>query len=469
MQKTAISEYSSKSLMLYFLILALVSATFATHILPVHWMVSGAIQYLFFFIALKLFSEMWINLDERRFLKNVFVTAFVIRLVYVVVMYALYIYWTGEPFEFEAADAHFYDEVGSSVSNIGLLKAFAFADANGVEYSDMGHPIFVAIVYSLFGHNVIVVRIFHALISAYMCILIYRLTARNFGEMPARYAAIIAMLFHNFIYYCGLHLKETNMIFLTVLFLERADYALRGQKLTFSSMVIPILSGVLVFFFRTVLGAVLWMAFFGAILLSKDRIMSTGRRIFIGFLMALSAATMFSGRIEGEVKAYWEARNTNQSTSMEWRSMREGGNKLAKYGSATLFAPAIFIIPIPTMVDIDNQQNQMFQNGGFLEKDVLSFFVYIALSALIFRYKSWRRHLLILLFIAGYLTVIAMSAFAMSERFHLPAMPVFVMLAAFGITQVTKRQKKYFPIYLFILGFVVLAWNWFKLAGRGLI
>ena len=149
--------------------------------------------------------------------------------------------------------------------------------------------------------------------------------------------------------------------------------------------------------------------------------------------------------------------------------MREGGNKLAKYGSATLFAPAIFVIPIPTMVDIDDQQNQMLQNGGFLEKDVLSFFVYIALSALIFRYKSWRRHLLILLFIAGYLTVIAMSAFAMSERFHLPAMPVFVILAAFGITQVTKRQKKYFPIYLFILGFVVLAWNWFKLAGRGLI
>ena len=53
MQRSAISEYSSKSLMLYFLILALVSATFATHILPVHWMVSGAVQYLFFFIALK--------------------------------------------------------------------------------------------------------------------------------------------------------------------------------------------------------------------------------------------------------------------------------------------------------------------------------------------------------------------------------------------------------------------------------
>ena len=290
--------------MLYFLILALVSATFATHILPVHWMVSGAIQYLFFFIALKLFSENWIKLDERRFLKNVFVTAFVIRLVYVVVMYALYIYWTGEPFEFEAADAHFYDEVGYNVSNIGLLKAFAFADANGVEYSDMGHPIFVAIVYSLFGYNVIVVRIFHALISAYMCILIYRLTARNFGKMPARYAAIIAMLFHNFIYYCGLHLKETNMIFLTVLFLERADYALRGHKFTFSSMVVPILSGFAIFFFRTVLGAVLWMAFFGAILLSADRTMSTGRRIFIGFLMFLSAATMFTGKIENQAKQY---------------------------------------------------------------------------------------------------------------------------------------------------------------------
>ena len=455
--------------MLYFLILALVSAVFATHILPVQWMVSGAVQYLFFFIALKLLSESWSQLDERLFIRKVFFSALIIRVVYVVVMYALYTYWTGVPFEFDAADAGFYDGVGKDVSAMGLTNAFKYADQNGVEYSDMGQPIIIASLYSLFGYNIIVVRLFHAIISAYMCVLIYRLTARNFGEMPARYAAIIAVLFHNFIYYCGLHLKETNMIFLAVLFLERADYALRGQKLTFSSMVIPVISGVLIFFFRTVLGAVLWMAFFGAILLSKDRVMSTGRRIFIGFLMFLSAATMFSGRIEKEVMAYWDARESNQSTSMEWRSTREGGNKFAKYGSAALFAPAILLVPIPTMVNIDTQQNQMFQNGGFLEKEVLSFFVFIALSALVFRYKSWRRHLLILLFMAGYLAVVAMSAFAMSERFHLPAMPVFVMLAAFGITQVTKRQKKYFPIYLFILGFVVLAWNWFKLAGRGLV
>ena len=469
MQRSAISEYSGRALMLYFLILALVSATFATHTLPVHWMVSGAIQYLFFFITLKQLFEMWVKLDERRFVKNVFVTALIIRVVYVIVMYALYTYWTGIPFEFEAADSAFYHSLGEELSDFGIMRPLQYADAVGVDYSDMGQPFIIAVLYTFFGKNIIVVRLLHAVVGAATCVLIYRLAARNFGDVPARYAAVISVLFHNFIYYCGLHLKEINMIFLAVLFLERADYALRGQKLTLSSMAIPILSGVLVFFLRTVLGAVLWMAFFGAILLSKDRVMSTGRRIFIGFLMLLSAATVFSGRIESEVKAYWEAKDTNQSNSMEWRATREGGNKFAKYGSAALFAPAILLVPIPTMVNIDTQQNQMFQNGGFLEKEVLSFFVFIALSALVFRYKSWRRHLLILLFMAGYLAVIAMSAFAMSERFHLPAMPVFVILAAFGITQVTKRQKKYFPIYLFILGFVVLAWNWFKLAGRGLV
>lgn len=469
MRQSDISYFSSRALMLYFLILALVSATFTSHILPVQWMVSGAVQYLFFFVSIKLFIEGWQKYDERRFLRKLFIAALIIRVIYVIAIYYLYIYWTGSPFEFEAADARFYDGVGNDLANIGLGESFNYADAAEIEYSDMGQPLILGLIYTIFGHNVIVVRLIHALIGAYMCVLIYKLASRNFGEIPGRYAAIIAMLLHNFIYYCGLHLKETNMIFLAVLFLERADYALRGRKLTFSSMIVPAITGIVIFFFRTVLGAVLWMSFFGTILLSDSRAMSTGRRIFVGFLMFLSAMVMLRGRVEGEIMALWEARQSNQETSMEWRSTRSGGNSFAKYGTSSLFAPAILLIPIPTMVNIETQQNQMFQNGGFLEKEVLAFFVVIALSALIFRYKSWRRHVLLLMFMAGYLLVIAMSAFATSERFHLPAMPVFVILTAFGISQVTKRQKKYFVMYMVTLGVVVLAWNWFKLSGRGMI
>ena len=124
--------------MLYFLILALVSATFATHILPVHWMVSGAVQYLFFFIALKQFFEMWIKLDERRFVKKVFVTALIIRVVYVIVMYVLYTYWTGIPFEFEAADSAFYHSIGEELSDFGIMRPLQYADAVDVDYYDMG-------------------------------------------------------------------------------------------------------------------------------------------------------------------------------------------------------------------------------------------------------------------------------------------------------------------------------------------
>ena len=43
-----------------------------------------------------------------------------------------------------------------------------------------------------------------------------------------------------------------------------------------------------------------------------------------------------------------------------------------------------------------------------------------------------------------------------------------MMFAAYGITQVTNSTKKYFTWYLVLLFAIFIAWNWFKLAGRGM-
>ena len=43
-----------------------------------------------------------------------------------------------------------------------------------------------------------------------------------------------------------------------------------------------------------------------------------------------------------------------------------------------------------------------------------------------------------------------------------------MIFAAYGIPQVTNRTKKYFTWYLGLLVAIIIAWNWFKLAGRGM-
>jgi len=153
---------------------------------------------------------------------------------------------------------------------------------------------------------------------------------------------------------------------------------------------------------------------------------------------------------------------------MEWRAKQKGGNEFANRMSAAVFAPAIFIIPIPTMVTIEGQDNQQLINGGNFTKDVLAFFLFLSFIFLI-KNKKWRDTSMIEVFMIGYLVIIAFSAFAQSERFHLPAMPFYMILAAYGISNLHNKHKKYFNWYIVLLFAIIVFWNWFKLAGRGLI
>ena len=152
---------------------------------------------------------------------------------------------------------------------------------------------------------------------------------------------------------------------------------------------------------------------------------------------------------------------------MEWRSERKGGNEFAKYAGAAVFAPLIFTIPFPTMVHIDDQENQLMVNGNNYVKNVLSFFVILSVF-LIIKNKQLRQNPFILSFLVSYLGILALSHFAQSERFHLPAMPIYVIFAAYGISLIKPKYKQYFTWWLAFLVVVIIGWNWFKLAGRGL-
>ena len=334
--------------------------------------------------------------------------------------------------------------------------------------SDMGYKTYLGVVYFFSFDSIWLVRILKALFSAYTCVLVYKLAGRNFGESTARLTAVFCMLMPNLIYYCGLHLKEVEMLFLIVLFVERSDYILRIKKIPIFQTILVVIIGLSLFTLRTVLGAVAFMALFSAMMFSSGKVLNWSKKLVLSFFVLLLLAIGLGESINQEVGEYWEARTENQSNNMEWRSKRKSGNEFTKYGSVAIFAPMIFTAPLPTMVNIETQENQMMLHGGNYVKNITSFFTIIAIFLLFYK-GEWRLSSMPLFFLIGYLAVISLSGFAISERFHLPALPFNLMFAAYGISQVTNKHKRWFNVWLIFIFVAIVGWSWFKLAGRGIV
>jgi hypothetical protein len=120
------------------------------------------------------------------------------------------------------------------------------------------------------------------------------------------------------------------------------------------------------------------------------------------------------------------------------------------------------------MVNVAGQENSMMINGSVFVHNVYAFFVIMGIFS-IYRKKIVTYHILILALLGSYLFVLASSGFALSERFHVPAVPFLLILAGYGITQLNKRYTALYIPYLIVIAVIIIGWNWFKLAGRGLI
>ena len=463
--------YTDRAMYVYFALLVCVPVFFGY---PMEWYfwILGIVEVFGFFYFAHQLPISWQNYSSKAFTKKLFTTALIIRVIYVVFSYWFYNEMTGKPFEFGAADVMFYNEMGQYGHNLlsngewNLLEKFeAYAK---MALSDSGYPIYLSIVYWIFDDSIFLTRILKAVWSAWTCVLVYKLASRNFGDAVGRMAATFCMLMPNFIYYCGIHLKETEMVFLIVLFAERADYAMRSKQLDWKALIVAILSVCILFLFRTALAAVAMIALATTLMLSSRKVLSLSKKIVIGTFVILAMFATVGNQLMQEAEELLAQSGDNQSNSMAWRATRKGGNELAKYAGAAVFAPMIFTIPFPTLVDTEGQENQRMIHGGNYIKNITSALTIFALFSLLFS-GNWRRHVLIIAIGCGYLIVIALSAFAHSERFHLPALPFALMLAAYGISILGNKQKKWYNYWLILIFVANIAWAWFKLKGRGLV
>ena len=462
----------------YLLALAVVSFMYSTYSLPWYYWLSGLVSIIVFFYYGAYLTNKSLSLDRVRrqwnFEKKIFWIAFIPRVVWMLLIYTIFIQNYGDAFGFESGDPTFYDyqaKVFSQAISDGNYFSVWKNTSEIIDISDLGYASYIGFVYWLTDNSIIAVRFIKCILSAFTVLLIYRLAKRNFDPRIARVAAIFCALWPNFWYYCGCHLKEVEMVFLSVLFVEQADQMLRSRQFTAWKVIPILLIASVIFTFRTPLGIVALLSLVFGVVMSSAKVINWGKRIVVGLLAIALIVVVAGNRIEEQSRNLFEQVQKNeQHTNMEWRGEREHGNALAKYAGATVFAPMIFTLPFPSMVKpFEGQDVQQLLNGGNFIKNIISFFTILALI-MIFLSGKWRDYLLPLSFMLGYLLVLTMSSFAQSERFHQPVMPFELMFAAYGLSiAVTKaKYKRWFTYWCAIMFVAVIAWNWFKMAGRGL-
>ncbi len=459
-------QIATKGLYIYLGLLTAVSLIFLRHAMSIDFLIMGVMWVAGFFLLSSYCSRKWLDTPQKTFLWNIFLIALGLRVAWTIFSYIYYSLKTGLPFEFSAGDSFWYYEetLGNVHANLGDVWNYLFVDTDSI--SDSGYVFYLSLLSKLTGESILLPRLFNCIFSAATCLLIYLLAKRNIGEDGGRLATIFTCFMPNLIFYCGLHLKETFMIFLLVAFLERADYLIRFRKQNIINITLPLLLAVSLFTFRTVLGAAAIFSFATAIIFTSTRTIGRAKRFMLIFWGVLAAATLAGGTIINEAEGLWEQRDENQTAKRSEQTSR--GNQWAQYATGTVMAPMMFVLPFPTMVDVDEQYNQQMLSGGNYVRNFLGSFVLIALFSAIFITKNWRNLSLIGSFAIAYLGIISTSGFANSERFLLPALPVLLIMAAYGITLLNAKNYKFIKIWYWVVPLMSFGWAFFKLGSRGL-
>ena len=458
---------SSKGVALYLISLFIVSVLFFQYAIPWYFMVMGFAEVSMFFLFATKFTKQWQLLHSpKRFEQSLFWGALLIRLAWVVFSYFFYIQQTGQPFEYNSADAIGYHEEAEWLSKMDWNRIMDYLFFSRKGYSDSGYPLYLTLLYKIIGPNIFVTRVIKSFLSSFTCVLLYRLACRNLGDKVGRMAALFCAFMPNLYIYCGLHLKETEMLFLTIAFLERADYVFRSEKVRFVGVAVPLLLCISLFFFRTALGAVAALSFLTALLFSPTRVTAKSKKWKVAVWTVVAVVVLGGSAIVNEVEVLVQNRGSNQEMRRYEQTSR--GNLWARYATGSVMAPMVFVLPFTTMVDT-GQYSQLVMHGGNFVRNFMGVFVLIGLFSAIFTKKNWRDLSLVGSFTIGYLLVISMSGFANSERFLLLGLPGLLIMAAYGVSELTPKSYRWVKVWYVIVVLMQLGWAYFKIGSRGMV
>ena len=142
-----------------------------------------------------LFSKIWSS--RKSFLIGIFLFGLIIRIAYVLTLDEKWYFY----------DTRHYEKAAVSLIQTGTFgDGYLFDETGGMTYSlEPIYPIFLASVYSIFGHNFLAVRIAQSILGALLLLMIFWITEKVYPRKNIpRIAALIASLYPYLVFVSGL-------------------------------------------------------------------------------------------------------------------------------------------------------------------------------------------------------------------------------------------------------------------------
>ena len=440
------------------------------------FLIPNFIVVILFFALLKTFSVKLNYYSEKRFLKNIFIGSLFIRIIVMLFLYILFYNITGTSFDVEASDAVKYNEIGLQIANQLKQGQFNFSlifSKYNFKYDDTGYSIFVGLIYYLFANSIIALRLIQCLIDSLSVLLIYRISKFLWNTKISRFASILSMIFPLQIFYVSVHLKETIMIFFTLVAIYYS-IKLVYERFSIIKIFILIFSIVAILSLRTPLALVLILSIIGYYVINNKKPLYYKVTLLLFFIISLYICMNYLNiykKFESKSKRYVgiESNETRGGRSVNLYKTR--GQSFAVYASSPLLLIQGISTPYPSMVKTNirfyNQTLQWYHIGGLFIWVYMSYFCFVGLYYSI-KYK-FKENSILIFYIFGYIIALVSSLYIMSIRYNIVKLVPLLIFVAIGFYHTPKNKFKYWYIYVILMSIIILAWNFVKLAGRGLI
>ncbi|MBU1398798.1 MAG: glycosyltransferase family 39 protein, partial [Proteobacteria bacterium] len=431
-------RFSQIALLFIFIVLFIHYAFFPQFIIPFEILFFGIIVTILFFIGLNYFSKKWSRVAEKSFVRKLFVTSFLLKLVFFASTLLLIFLVDPKSYPYEiggGADSYIYHQAASEVAD-GLFSH----DLSRVlhkwykERADFGYPTYLGFLYHFFGKDSILIRILSLFFSSLTVVFVFKLAKNIYGEAVGRFAGILTMLMPALLWYDTALLKESVMIFLIFSCLYGISEMVLSRKFRIWNIILAVVPIFLLFYFRAFLA---WMIIFVAMIyfilnLSNRRI--SRPIVFISFMLlvaVLSISVVNSGSLE-ELNTMVQKSGTQLEDELISSAIQRGLS-FNTLGIAPLLLLGSIVTPFPSLLYFDAGQLVMVSHFfNELVRNSLYFFAFLGIW--ISYKKRFSESSLILLYTLGYIFVLAVSGKSFQDRFQLPSLPGILILISVGLS-----------------------------------
>ena len=447
----------------------LITLLFFDFAMPMGILLAGLTVVFLFFLGVNYFSTQWLQSSYEKLELRIFFIALLVRVIFLGYLYLL-TFWVDPdsfPFEINAADSWVYHNVTLELTDAPISEWLDIIENRMKSRSDFGYPIYQGTLYSLFGPYTLVVRFFNAILGSITVVMLGRIVNISWGSSHAKMTAIIAMLFPTLIWYCGIQLKETLMVFVVV----SAFYVIwksRAQgKWNLWLIAMGFLMCFVLFFFRTFLAALVFISILLLFIPFKENRMNSMILVSLMLGLYLFYSLAVSSDIFNDVNNQIEDSNDFFSRNLENEKSLLGNVQFDQVALAPIIVAGAAITPFPSYLNTEARQLSIFSRfQNDLVRNMMYFFMYIGLYYT-FK-KRFKEYIGIIFFLIAYLGVITSAANSFQARFHMPIIPFVIIFIGVGVVEFKPKSNRAWLVYLLFIFIAQLSWTYFKLNIRGI-